>query len=99
FSSRRRHTISKRDWSSDVCSSDLQRLSSTAHPTALVKKRSKKDAGKNCSICDTIYAAKPKITPMLPDVEPAINKRLNDIFSEGQIGRASCRERVRVATW
>src|SRR5207249_5297607 len=25
FSSRRRHTISKRDWSSDVCSSDLDR--------------------------------------------------------------------------
>src|SRR5699024_11976627 len=26
FSSRRRHTISKRDWSSDVCSSDLRRI-------------------------------------------------------------------------
>src|SRR5699024_11935392 len=26
FSSRRRHTRSKRDWSSDVCSSDLQAL-------------------------------------------------------------------------
>src|SRR6266513_4231662 len=26
FSSRRRHTRSKRDWSSDVCSSDLARL-------------------------------------------------------------------------
>src|SRR5699024_12141412 len=26
FSSRRRHTRSKRDWSSDVCSSDLQGL-------------------------------------------------------------------------
>src|SRR5699024_12079782 len=26
FSSRRRHTRSKRDWSSDVCSSDLQRI-------------------------------------------------------------------------
>src|SRR5699024_11834109 len=26
FSSRRRHTRSKRDWSSDVCSSDLLRL-------------------------------------------------------------------------
>src|SRR5207249_5520938 len=25
FSSRRRHTMSKRDWSSDVCSSDLER--------------------------------------------------------------------------
>src|SRR5699024_11868352 len=28
FSSRRRHTRSKRDWSSDVCSSDLNQLSS-----------------------------------------------------------------------
>src|SRR5699024_11536224 len=26
FSSRRRHTISKRDWSSDVCSSDLSTI-------------------------------------------------------------------------
>src|SRR5699024_12062224 len=26
FSSRRRHTRSKRDWSSDVCSSDLARI-------------------------------------------------------------------------
>src|SRR5207249_7733734 len=26
FSSRRRHTRSKRDWSSDVCSSDLRRF-------------------------------------------------------------------------
>src|SRR5437868_13755440 len=30
FSSRRRHTRSKRDWSSDVCSSDLQQLSSVS---------------------------------------------------------------------
>src|SRR2546421_1353493 len=30
FSSRRRHTRSDRDWSSDVCSSDLRRLAS--HP-------------------------------------------------------------------
>src|SRR5699024_12160250 len=28
FSSRRRHTRSKRDWSSDVCSSDLSRITS-----------------------------------------------------------------------
>src|SRR5207249_7613284 len=32
FSSRRRHTRSKRDWSSDVCSSDLQH--DAAHPRA-----------------------------------------------------------------
>jgi len=30
FSSRRRHTRSDRDWSSDVCSSDLQGLASDA---------------------------------------------------------------------
>src|SRR5207249_7850917 len=31
FSSRRRHTRSKRDWSSDVCSSDLIRLKTLGH--------------------------------------------------------------------
>src|SRR5699024_11873305 len=30
FSSRRRHTRSKRDWSSDVCSSDLQAVDGAA---------------------------------------------------------------------
>src|SRR5699024_12097554 len=30
FSCRRRHTRSKRDWSSDVCSSDLERDDTTA---------------------------------------------------------------------
>src|SRR5699024_3843055 len=33
FSSRRRHTRSKRDWSSDVCSSDLKRLSTSMLPS------------------------------------------------------------------
>src|SRR5437868_12159050 len=32
FSSRRRHTRSKRDWSSDVCSSDLQLRDSLQAP-------------------------------------------------------------------
>src|SRR5207249_8832645 len=32
FSSRRRHTRSKRDWSSDVCSSDLPSCPSTFRP-------------------------------------------------------------------
>src|SRR5207249_9540656 len=32
FSSRRRHTRSKRDWSSDVCSSDLGRWESNPRP-------------------------------------------------------------------
>src|SRR5699024_12047947 len=33
FSSRRRHTRSKRDWSSDVCSSDLTERAATAGGT------------------------------------------------------------------
>src|SRR5699024_5038442 len=50
FSSRRRHTRSKRDWSSDVCSSDLQipspatiarLLASVGHVDASPKKRPK----------------------------------------------------------
>src|SRR5699024_11875375 len=36
FSSRRRHTRSKRDWSSDVCSSDLLTIHSIFHTYLLV---------------------------------------------------------------
>src|SRR5438874_13364869 len=35
FSSRRRHTSSLRDWSSDVCSSDLSKRSPTLRPFQL----------------------------------------------------------------
>src|SRR5699024_11378196 len=35
--SRRRHTISKRDWSSDVCSSDLNRLPVSPDPFQIVE--------------------------------------------------------------
>src|SRR5699024_11283902 len=38
FSSRRRHTRSKRDWSSDVCSSDLGRLTVFARGRANPKR-------------------------------------------------------------
>src|SRR2546428_1793605 len=36
FSSRRRHTRSDRDWSSDVCSSDLSIFTSTSSASATV---------------------------------------------------------------
>src|SRR5699024_12119927 len=38
FSSRRRHTRSKRDWSSDVCSSDLKDKTVTKIESSYVKK-------------------------------------------------------------
>src|SRR6266536_5608073 len=37
FSSRRRHTRSTRDWSSDVCSSDLEQLTEKYPPGTVVK--------------------------------------------------------------
>src|SRR5437868_14729564 len=68
FSSRRRHTSSKRDWSSDVCSSDLVALR---------------------AILQRHVGLRPQqpIAILLGD-----DRRLQH---GGEIGRASCRERVR----
>src|SRR5207249_5181522 len=90
FSSRRRHTRSKRDWSSDVCSSDLVR-SSRCVDDAPVRR----------------YGTGPRDLPPTgdddagPDVvgEPrGTGEHLSFHGSPrpgtGEIGRASCRERV-----
>src|SRR5699024_1219508 len=52
FSSRRRHTRSKRDWSSDVCSSDLP---SAVSPSTV---RFREDSGGNNGAFDERYWAK-----------------------------------------
>src|SRR6266513_1544358 len=55
FSSRRRHTRSKRDWSSDVCSSDLRRRrarrtpgASRAHVRCCRGRSEERRVGKEC---------------------------------------------------
>src|SRR5690606_40037555 len=92
FSSRRRHTRFSRDWSSDVCSSDLK---------LAVKK-----------INELAHSEQPFLLavgffkPHLPFNSP---KKYWDIYDEntlsvtatpdlpqGEIGRASCRERVKI---
>src|SRR5690349_25069698 len=63
FSSRRRHTISLRDWSSDVCSSDL--------------------------------AESHQVDEVRPTAEEARARGAGERGDGGgEIGRASCRERV-----
>src|SRR5438874_4961500 len=78
FSSRRRHTRSLRDWSSDVCSSDLRSIFvSEVSPNALAEtSETKIDLGGQ-----PFHAEGYRIK------DPGWRKYY-------QIGRASCRERV-----
>src|SRR2546421_8803888 len=84
FSSRRRHTRSDRDWSSDVCSSDLfwndvtrpvANVTLKATPALITRQR--QNLGRTRS----------------RGFEVEADARLNS-FWKLKIGRASCRERV-----
>src|SRR3989442_8437391 len=85
FSSRRRHTRCGRDWSSDVCSSDLfERLFARALEL--------QQAGDLLGAIDTYKSA----LLFLPDRADALSNLGAAYVRLGQyeIGRASCRERV-----
>src|SRR5690606_39296991 len=89
FSSRRRHTSFSRDWSSDVCSSDLygpQQLPAYA-------------AGQDPAGLYVRYAARDVVYLLgSADTNPedhGLDKRCGaEAQGATQIGRASCRERV-----
>src|SRR5699024_11350775 len=94
FSSRRRHTRSKRDWSSDVCSSDL----------GFVKKE---DVPMGEFRWITLVSSDEEDgTELLlePNNHPAAKEYQKKISADGipatmfgvKIGRASCREREEV---
>src|SRR5438874_5449885 len=87
FSSRRRHTRSLRDWSSDVCSSDLS--SEGCGPPILISWPQPSEDGSN-----VVNGFDPVPGPVAPpiDVPPQAPIGLPPI--DAQIGRASCRERV-----
>src|SRR5699024_12398645 len=94
FSSRRRHTRSKRDWSSDVCSSDLgersdinayikERIEAIATGTAAMYELEAEmelvGEGINCDCSDSLARVMQKCAGDVSDIE--------------EIGRASCGER------
>ena len=84
FSSRRRHTRYWRDWSSDVCSSDLERKCANR----------KYEKEREC-IKDTLaFGRRVRGPPARVFFSPP--SRIMDSLDEGlsKIGRASCRERV-----
>src|SRR5438874_13811189 len=74
FSSRRRHTRSLRDWSSDVCSSDLE-----------------------CSMVSTATVSPESTLSLGGSLGSSQPHWVVSRVAGRQIGRASCRERVKIA--
>src|SRR5699024_11805694 len=94
---RRRHTRSKRDWSSDVCSSDL--LFELTKPGVLENVIIKTQH--NCMSDQRVYSG--RFIPIVheyvllvrKDAPLAVSLMMTyRVQSDIQIGRASCRERV-----
>src|SRR2546422_3890821 len=83
FSSRRRHTRCSRDWSSDVCSSDLV---SPLRYDAVQTSRMRLEAWDTKIVADRFRGLEAQCQAPLLDEGHAADRV--------QIGRASCRERV-----
>src|SRR5690606_40735104 len=92
FSSRSRHTRFSRDWSSDVCSSDLFLFSSFGPP------RAGNQPFRACS-SPSVFAggyggrATPDPIPNSVVKPSSANGTAGETLWESKVGRASCRER------
>src|SRR5690554_7065654 len=88
FSSRRRHTRCGRDWSSDVCSSDLL----VAIPSAAKDRlREIVEQAKKTGLPVRILPGLLEMADGKVSLRQAREVRIEDLL---EIGRASCRERV-----
>src|SRR2546429_6229465 len=85
FSSRRRHTRCSRDWSSDVCSSDLQ-LRTTSRDLFF------ETSGEFFGVWEALKPVVPTFRERF--VNKQILAHLEEAAKRYEIGRASCRERV-----
>src|SRR5260221_8604733 len=86
FSSRRRHTRSLCDWSSDVCSSDLEIVKAQAG--ILETDETGAAETKLHALLEDLIADSPERDWIEGHLRPLVG------LSTGEIGRASCRERV-----
>src|SRR5205807_4228322 len=94
FSSRRRHTRLQGDWSSDVCSSDLQ---SVGRRHVVIRRAADADARGDRAIARRQVLGTYRPAQKIVVVEFA-DERAPDAREPAarQIGRASCRERVEI---
>src|SRR5207249_6427110 len=97
-SSRRRHTRSKRGWSSDVCSSDLSYFSGEHHITSQREGGGEDDDGSVQVWKVRQDGTEGRVLLRRADEEGKL-KRDAELTRDGgpQIGRASCRERVKIS--
>src|SRR5207249_8504566 len=87
FSSRRRHTISKRDWSSDVCSSDLNITF-----TIGLGETDELELLRSCA--SQVFGIQAYVKQRESTYQVTFSSLwVHRLFSEFEIGRASCRER------
>src|SRR5699024_6792194 len=97
FSSRRRHTRSKRDWSSDVCSSDLQAIDTFGNVFAsgvvervagMVSDATEEIRGKVQTLMNAIdnliaFVNEPEIQAALISVRDGLNEIMDEIATTG----------------
>src|SRR5205085_7756845 len=92
FSSRRRHTRFDCDWSSDVCSSDLLLEVRLDHVALIRIELNQKPLVHPIDVgIDVSTLVEPA-----PIVRGCADLFRGELLQEGQIGRASCRERVEI---
>src|SRR5690606_40755165 len=97
FSSRRRHTRFSRDWSSDVCSSDLKSLSlkDAEGKVATVILQLADDIGKIKQ--GTVEIERLPYQHDLANMAGTSRETISRTLHTFEIGRASCRERVYIS--
>src|SRR5207249_8773525 len=94
--SRRRHTRSKRDWSSDVCSSDLAALFDLAEPVPGPSTETLGKVAKQAGMVVIAPVFERRAAGLYHNSAVVIDAdgRVVGIYRKMQIGRASGRERV-----
>src|SRR5699024_11997575 len=97
----RRHTRSKRDWSSDVCSSDLPKILLADEPVAALDPAS---SGAVISLLEqicrednlTVISSLHQVQLAIDFADRIVGLQAGKVGFD-QIGRASCRERVELS--